>query len=64
MSPDQEAHVREILSGMDNAELTLQTYEERMLFASCMLVKTKELLDELLGQKGRRLMFDRYCSKS
>ena len=64
MNPELTARVQDILAGMDNAELMLQTYEERMLFASCMMQKTKELFDDLLGQKGRKLMFDRYCTKS
>lgn len=56
--------IDEILSGMDNAMLMCEDYGDCLLLASCMLQKTKELFDDLIGEKGRKMMFDKFGTKS
>lgn len=61
MNPEERVH--EILSGMDNAVMMCKDNEDCLLFASCMMQKTKELFDDLLGEDGRKAMFDRFGTK-
>ena len=49
--------MREIFEGIDNAVLMCKDPGERLMMACCMIQKTAEMYDEILGPDGRRIMF-------
>lgn len=52
------SRMAEILAGIDNAALLICADEkERLMLACCMLQKTSEIYESIIGRDGKMLMF-------
>ena len=55
-----EQRMNGMMAGIDNAMLLLKEREEYLMMACAMMQRSKEIFDAVLGEKGRKIMFEDY----